>query len=108
MMSPAEAASAAHPERMPNSYQETVLPIRDRKPKFRDMPDEMGGSGVNLAVIGQNDLLSSAAATGRSWPRMRHDPKINHAAVLQAILRARSPRTARKLAPQAKQRANVP
>ena len=29
-------------------YQETVLPIRDGKPKFRDMPKEMGGSGINL------------------------------------------------------------
>jgi hypothetical protein len=29
-------------------YQETVLPIRDGKPKFKDMPKEMGGSGVNL------------------------------------------------------------
>jgi hypothetical protein len=25
-----------------------VLPIRDGKPKFKDMPKEMGGSGVNL------------------------------------------------------------
>jgi hypothetical protein len=31
------------------NYQETVLPIRDGKPKFKDMPKEMGGSGVNLA-----------------------------------------------------------
>ena len=29
-------------------YQETVLRIRDGKPKFKDMPKEMGGSGVNL------------------------------------------------------------
>ena len=29
-------------------YQESVLPIRDGKPKFRDMPKEMGGSGVTL------------------------------------------------------------
>jgi hypothetical protein len=29
-------------------YQETVLPIRDGKPKFKDMPKEMGGSGINL------------------------------------------------------------
>ena len=29
-------------------YQESVLPIRDGKPKFKDMPKEMGGSGVNL------------------------------------------------------------
>jgi hypothetical protein len=29
-------------------YQETVLPIRDGKPKFKDMPKEMGGSGANL------------------------------------------------------------
>lgn len=28
------------------NYQETVLRIRDGKPKFRDMPAEMGGSGV--------------------------------------------------------------
>jgi hypothetical protein len=26
-----------------------VLPIRDGKPKFKDMPKEMGGSGTNLA-----------------------------------------------------------
>jgi hypothetical protein len=30
-------------------YQETVLPIRDGKPKFKDMPKEMGGSGMTLA-----------------------------------------------------------
>jgi hypothetical protein len=31
------------------NYQETVLHIHDGKPKFKDMPKEMGGSGVNLA-----------------------------------------------------------
>jgi hypothetical protein len=31
------------------NYQETVLRIHDGKPKFKDMPKEMGGSGVNLA-----------------------------------------------------------
>jgi hypothetical protein len=30
------------------NYRETVLPIRDGKPKFKDMPKEMGGSGVML------------------------------------------------------------
>lgn len=30
-------------------YQESVLPVRDGKPKFRDMPKEMGGSGITLA-----------------------------------------------------------
>lgn len=30
------------------NYQETVLPIRDGKPKLKDMPKEMGGSGVVL------------------------------------------------------------
>jgi hypothetical protein len=30
-------------------YQESVLPIRDGKPKFKDMPQEMGGSGAMLA-----------------------------------------------------------
>jgi len=29
-------------------YQESVLPIRDGKPKFKDMPGEMGGSGITL------------------------------------------------------------
>ena len=29
-------------------YQETVLPIRDEKPKMKDMPKEMGGSGMTL------------------------------------------------------------
>ncbi len=29
-------------------YQETVLPIRDGKPKMRDVPAEMGGSGMVL------------------------------------------------------------
>jgi len=29
-------------------YQETVLPIHDGKPKLKDMPKEMGGSGVSL------------------------------------------------------------
>jgi len=31
------------------NYQETVLHIHDGKPKFKDMPKEMGGSGVTLA-----------------------------------------------------------
>ena len=30
------------------NYQETVLHIRDGKPKFKDMPKEMGGSGDTL------------------------------------------------------------
>jgi hypothetical protein len=30
-------------------YQESVLPIRDGKPKLKDMPSEMGGSGLALA-----------------------------------------------------------
>jgi len=30
------------------NYQETVLPIKDGMPKFKDMPKEMGGSGVTL------------------------------------------------------------
>ncbi len=30
------------------NYQETVLNIADGKPKFRDMPKEIGGSGVTL------------------------------------------------------------
>jgi hypothetical protein len=30
-------------------YQETVLPMRDGKPKFKDIPTEMGGSGTLLA-----------------------------------------------------------
>lgn len=30
-------------------YQETVLPIRDGLPKMKDVPTEMGGSGVELA-----------------------------------------------------------
>ena len=29
-------------------YQHTVLPMRDGLPKFKDIPKEMGGSGVNL------------------------------------------------------------
>jgi hypothetical protein len=29
-------------------YQETVLPIHDGKPKMKDMPKEMGGSGATL------------------------------------------------------------
>ncbi len=31
------------------NYGETVLNVRDGKPKFRDMPKEMGGSGVIVA-----------------------------------------------------------
>ena len=31
------------------NYQETVLRIHDGKPKMKDMPKEMGGSGVTLA-----------------------------------------------------------
>jgi hypothetical protein len=30
------------------NYQETVLHIHDGKPKFKDMPADMGGSGVTL------------------------------------------------------------
>ena len=30
-------------------YQESVLPIHDGLPKMKDMPKEMGGSGVTLA-----------------------------------------------------------
>ncbi len=30
------------------NYQETVLRIRDGLPKMKDMPKEMGGSGVTL------------------------------------------------------------
>jgi hypothetical protein len=30
-------------------YQETVLRIHDSKPKMKDMPKEMGGSGMVLA-----------------------------------------------------------
>ena len=30
------------------NYQETVLHIPDGKPKLKDMPKEMGGSGVSL------------------------------------------------------------
>jgi hypothetical protein len=31
------------------NYQETVLPIKDGMPKLKDLPAEMGGSGVALA-----------------------------------------------------------
>jgi len=31
-------------------YGETVLRIHDEQPKFRDMPEEMGGSGVRAAA----------------------------------------------------------
>jgi hypothetical protein len=31
------------------NYQETVLPTRDGLPKQKDVPKEMGGSGVLLA-----------------------------------------------------------
>lgn len=30
-------------------YQETVLPVKDGLPKMKDIPQEMGGSGVTLA-----------------------------------------------------------
>jgi hypothetical protein len=33
------------------NYQETVLPIRDGMPKFKDMPKEMGGSGEMIAEL---------------------------------------------------------
>jgi hypothetical protein len=29
-------------------YQETVLPIKDGLPKMKDLPKEMGGSGITL------------------------------------------------------------
>jgi hypothetical protein len=28
-------------------YQETVLPIKDRLPKMKDLPREMGGAGIS-------------------------------------------------------------
>jgi hypothetical protein len=31
-------------------YQEAVLPMRDGLPKMRDMPAEMGGSGITMAA----------------------------------------------------------
>lgn len=31
------------------NYQETVLPIKDGLPKMKDLPAEMGGSGVSVA-----------------------------------------------------------
>lgn len=31
------------------NYQETVLPIKDGAPKLKDLPKEMGGSGVAIA-----------------------------------------------------------
>ncbi|HZZ13332.1 MAG TPA: GFA family protein [Paraburkholderia sp.] len=31
------------------NYAESVLPVRDGLPKFRDFPQEMGGSGINVA-----------------------------------------------------------
>ena len=31
------------------NYQETVLHIHDGRPKMKDMPKEMGGSGVTLS-----------------------------------------------------------
>jgi hypothetical protein len=30
------------------NYQETVLPVRDGLPKFKDYPKEMGGSGLSI------------------------------------------------------------
>lgn len=32
------------------NYQEHVLPIRDFLPKLKDIPKEMGGSGVSMAT----------------------------------------------------------
>ena len=31
------------------NYQETVLRIKDGLPKMKDVPKEMGGSGISLA-----------------------------------------------------------
>ena len=31
-------------------YQETVLPMKDALPKFKDLPKEAGGSGVEIAA----------------------------------------------------------
>jgi hypothetical protein len=30
-------------------YQETVLPIKDGVTKLKDLPKEMGGSGINIS-----------------------------------------------------------
>jgi hypothetical protein len=35
------------------NYQETVLPMHDGLPKFRDVPKEMGGTGETLADVGE-------------------------------------------------------
>ena len=45
--------AAAHERRKPRpglhvNYEETVLHIQDGKPKFKDMPKEMAGSGFTL------------------------------------------------------------
>jgi hypothetical protein len=33
------------------NYQETVLPMRDGMPKFKDYPKEMGGSGEMISEL---------------------------------------------------------
>ena len=43
-------------------YQETTLPIRDGLPKFRDIPSEMGGSGVVISETSDERETAAAAA----------------------------------------------
>jgi hypothetical protein len=38
-----------HEPKLHVNYQESVLPVKDGLPKFKDMPADMGGSGVTLA-----------------------------------------------------------
>jgi hypothetical protein len=38
-----------HEPKLHVNYEESVLPVKDGLPKFKDMPADMGGSGVTLA-----------------------------------------------------------
>jgi hypothetical protein len=46
---PAWAIAFANHAGVHVNYQETKLRIKDGLPKMKDMPEEMGGSGVSIA-----------------------------------------------------------
>ena len=45
------------------NYQETVLPMHDGLPKFKDVPKEMGGTGEMLADVDQETVLHPTGET---------------------------------------------
>jgi hypothetical protein len=45
------------------NYQETVLPMHDGLPKFKDIPKEMGGTGEMIEDVYQETVLHPTGET---------------------------------------------